>query len=110
MVLISNQSLVTGGCNRSKASGAEIMKLCGVLAIVLCCSSALFGQTATLRGVVTDESGAIVPGATIVVTGEAGNTSSSIAGADGSYSIAIVPGNYTVQATAPDLTTGRLKV
>jgi hypothetical protein len=95
---------------RIYSSGAEIMKLCGVLTIILCCSSALFSQTATLRGVVTDESGAIVPGATIAITSSTGTTSTNIAAADGSYSTAIVPGDYTVQASAPDLTTGRLKV
>jgi hypothetical protein len=94
----------------STVSGAEIMRLCGVVAIILHCSSALFSQNATLRGVVTDESGAIVPGATIVISRDAGNATNAIAAADGSYSIALVPGDYTVQASAPDLTTGRLKV
>src|SRR5262245_6302099 len=88
----------------------QMMKLAGVLTILLCCAPALFGQTATLRGVVTDESGAIVPGATIVVTAQSGSSSNGVAAVDGSYSIAIAPGDYTVQASAPDLTTGRLKV
>ena len=48
-------------------------------------SSALFAQTGTLRGVVTDESGAIIPGAKITLTGNAGTAKTAVAGNDGSY-------------------------
>src|SRR5215831_6959933 len=73
-------------------------------------SPALFGQTATLRGVVTDESGAIVPGASVAVTGNTGVGNTVVSGGDGAYSIAVFPGDYTVQASAPDLKTGSIKV
>lgn len=77
------------------------------LALLLCLflfSPALFGQTATLRGVVTDVSGAIVPGAAVTVKGPAGLVRTATAGADGTYSFAGLPGgDYTVSATFPDL-------
>src|SRR5262245_27761857 len=65
---------------------------------------ALFAQTATLRGTVTDDSGAIVPGAKITLTASSGTASTSVAGADGAYSFTgIAPGDYVAQASAPDL-------
>jgi hypothetical protein len=86
-----------------------MMKLSIAVTVVLFLAYPLFGQTATLRGVVTDESGAVVPGATVSLTSSAGDAKTSITATDGSYSIAIVPGEYTVQASAPDLTTGVMK-
>ncbi len=80
------------------------------IAIVLFFSSALFGQTATLRGVVTDESGAIVPTATITLTGNTGRSSTAVSASDGSYSIAVGPGDYTVQASAPELKSSSFRV
>ncbi len=68
-------------------------------------SFAGLAQTAALRGVVTDESGAIVPGAKTTVTGPAGLSKSAITGGDGAFTLAeLPPGNYTVQASAPQLT------
>ena len=61
-------------------------------------------QTATLRGQVTDESGAIVPGARVTLTGPVSLSKTATAGNDGSYSfIDLQPGDYTVQASAPNL-------
>src|SRR5437899_2602556 len=40
----------------------RVMRFLVHIAMILLFSSALFGQTVELRGVVTDESGAIVPG------------------------------------------------
>jgi hypothetical protein len=61
-------------------------------------------QTAGLRGVVTDVTGAVVPGAKVTVNGPAGAAKATTAGKDGSYSFAnLRPGEYTVQASAPDL-------
>src|SRR5215471_2080659 len=79
--------------------------------VVLLWPSFLVAQSGTLRGVVTDESGAIVQGATITLTNSSGITRTTIAGNDGSYSIdAIAAGEYTAQASAPDLKTGPIKV
>ena len=79
------------------------MRLSLYIAIALFFSSTLFGQTATLRGVVTDQSGAIVPGATVAVTNNTGAANTTASASDGSYSIAVLPGDHTVQASAPDL-------
>ena len=69
-------------------------------------SSVAFGQSAALSGVVTDESGAIVPGATITLTNAAGVSNAVVGGNDGLYSfMGIAPGEYTAEASAPQLKT-----
>src|SRR5947208_6885082 len=84
--------------------------LLGVL-VSLFFSSALFAQTGTLRGIVTDESGAIVPGAKITLTANAGIANTALAGDDGSYSFTgIAPGDYVAEASAPDLATAPFKL
>ena len=66
-------------------------------------SQLLFAQTATLRGQVADESGAVIPGARVVLNGPAG-TKRTTADNTGSYTFAgLTPGDYTVQASAPEL-------
>jgi len=68
-------------------------------------ASSLWAQTATLRGVVTDPSAAVIPKATVTLNGPAGLTQSASAEDDGSYIFSNLPlGNYSVQATAPQLT------
>ena len=67
-------------------------------------TSPLFAQTATLRGQVTDESKAVIPGAKVTLTGPAGSVKTAMADNNGAYSFtALPPGNYTVQAAAPQL-------
>ncbi len=67
-------------------------------------SSPLLAQTATLRGLVTDESGAVIPAAKVTVNGPSGLVKSTITAADGSYSFpGLPPGSYSVNAAAPDL-------
>src|SRR3989454_7794399 len=84
--------------------------LLGVL-VSLFFSSALFAQTGTLRGIVTDESGAIVPGAKITLTASAGTATTALAGDDGSYSFTgIVSGDYVAEASARDPATAPLKL
>jgi len=57
-----------------------------------------------LQGRVTDQSGAIIPGAMVTLRGPAGRNFSAASRADGTYSIGGLPaGRYTIQATAPDL-------
>jgi hypothetical protein len=73
-----------------------------LLGLVLC--SPLLAQTATLRGLVTDESGAVVPAAKVTVNGPSGLVKSTTTAADGVYSFpGLPPGNYSVTASAPDL-------
>jgi len=57
--------------------------------------------TGTLRGVLTDNSGGVIPAATISLTGNGGTKTARTQG-DGSYTfIGLAPGQYTVQVTYP---------
>jgi hypothetical protein len=61
-------------------------------------------SSATVRGAVSDESGAVIPGAKVTVSNSAGPVKSGTAGDDGNYSITgLAPGKYSVQATSPGL-------
>ena len=63
-----------------------------------------FGQTATtsLRGIVTDPSGALVPGATVkIVSAEQGTSYTAITSSTGLYTFAqILPARYTITVSA----------
>jgi len=75
-----------------------------LLLAVLMTISDLFGQTAVLHGVVTDQSGAIVAGATVTLTGPSGLKQSTKSGNDGTYQFSgLTAGGYVVQASAPNL-------
>ena len=64
----------------------------------------LLAQTATLRGQVTDESGALVPAAKVTLSSSAEPARTSVADPKGTYSFeGVPPGKYSVQATAPQL-------
>jgi hypothetical protein len=75
--------------------------------IAICVLSALLPalvQTVSLRGQVTDQSGAVVPLATITLNGPSGLVKTGQAANDGTYAFAdLTPGSYTVHASAPDL-------
>src|SRR5260370_14141382 len=73
--------------------------------LLLIFSLATFGQqVGILRGVVTDESGALVRGAKVVVSNAGRPVKSATSSGDGTYSIAgIAPGKCTVQAASPGL-------
>jgi hypothetical protein len=80
------------------------MKLFLLLLVTIVVSLPLCAQTASLRGQVTDDSGAVVPGATLTLSGPSGLTKTMVSGNDGSYAfIGLPPGSYSVRATAPDL-------
>jgi hypothetical protein len=64
-------------------------------------SASAFGQSAILRGVVSDESGALVPGAKVTLASPARTTT---ADASAVYTFTAPPGEYTVQASAAGLT------
>src|SRR5215831_18813965 len=73
-----------------------MLKQLVVVLLLLTFSLAMCAQQAgILRGVVTDESGALVPGAKVVVSNAAGPVKSVTSSNDGNYSIAgIAPGKY----------------
>jgi hypothetical protein len=80
------------------------VRLAASLLLILCCAASLRAQSASLKGTVTDESGAVVPGATVTLTDAGGLTKTAIAGGDGAYILAgLVSGDYTVQASAPQM-------
>jgi hypothetical protein len=86
------------------------MKLIWVSAVLLI-SLPLFAQPSALRGKVTDTSGALVPGAKVTIAGPAGLKQTAATGDDGGYSFAdLPPGNYTVQASAPQLAMPAVKL
>ena len=80
------------------------MRLTFYFAVALIAAHSLSGQTAILRGQVTDESGAVIPGAKVSLKGPSGAPKTTTADGTGSYTFAnLTPGNYSVQASAPNL-------
>ena len=57
-----------------------------------------------VHGVVTDPDGALIPGATVTLSGN-GPAVKATSGSDGSYSAAVTPGTYTVTVTMPGFAT-----
>ena len=82
------------------------MKLLSALLLLVTLSLASFGQsTGEVRGVVSDESGAVVPGAKVTLSTPSGPVKSTNSGDDGAYSLSgVAPGKYSVLASAPGLT------
>lgn len=73
--------------------------------LIVLLSAPLIAQTVGLHGQVADESGAVVPGANIVLKSASGGVRTTRSGADGTYSFSDLPAaDYTVQASAPQLT------
>jgi carboxypeptidase family protein len=73
--------------------------------IILFVSSAVVAwgqtQTATMSGKVTDQTGALIPGATVTATGADGTQVSATSDQGGGFSLNSLPaGSYTVSATA----------
>jgi hypothetical protein len=81
-----------------------VSSLYGYLFAILATVLPLFGQTAALRGHVVDESGAVIPGAKVTLSGPAGTIRTTTSINDGTYSFAgLTPGDYAIEASAPDL-------
>jgi len=57
-----------------------------------------------VHGVVTDPDGALIPGATVTLTGN-GPAVTATSGSDGSYTAVVTPGTYTVTVTMPGFAT-----
>jgi hypothetical protein len=76
-----------------------------VLFLCMLLASSALAQTAAIRGQVTDESGAVLPGAKVTATGPSGVVKTATADNNGTYTLAgLAPGNYAIQASAPQLT------
>ena len=88
-------------------------KLCGILAfaLVLTCATPSFGQSGggEITGLVTDPTGAAVPGAAIVITEVAKNLKTLLqTNSQGSYYMRLEPGEYAVEATFTGFKTYRV--
>lgn len=94
--IVSNL-LCGGGWNATR-------RLVWLLTVLLASASSALAQTATLRGQVFDQSGAVVPRATIILTDSQGKTRTGISTDEGAYSFGeLVPGMYKVQASATNM-------
>jgi hypothetical protein len=78
---------------------ARRLSLMGLIALLISVPAFAQRVTATIRGTVTDESGAVIPGASVTVKGEeTGYTRTTTTNAAGLYTFAELPvGTYTVQ-------------
>jgi hypothetical protein len=76
-----------------------------VVFLAICAAPLLHAQNkGSLHGQVTDPSGAIVPGASVQLSG-GGQNFSAVSGGDGSYSFGTLPaGSYTLDVTVPGFT------
>src|SRR3984957_4894863 len=76
--------------------------VCLVLLSLLAMSAALMAQTpGSLKGSVLDSSGALIPGATVTVTGPNGVVKVATSDNNGAYSIVgLPPGKYTIRVIA----------
>ncbi len=79
-----------------------MLKLQRVLFVVLIAAAAMAQpRTGTLRGVLTDDSGAVIPAASVTVNGN-GAARTAQTQADGSYTVSgLAPGQYTVHVAYP---------
>ena len=77
--------------------------ICLFLVLLGAASSAL-AQTATLRGQVFDQSGAVIPHAVIILTDSQGKTTTGSSSNGGGYIFSgLAPGRYRVHASAPNM-------
>jgi len=73
-----------------------------ILLVLFLASLAAQQTTGILRGVVTDESGALIPAARLTVSGPGGFRRNVQSQADGVYTlVGLAPGKYTVRLTVP---------
>ncbi|HTX36675.1 MAG TPA: TonB-dependent receptor [Bryobacteraceae bacterium] len=69
--------------------------------------SSAYGQpgTGTVKGTLTDDSGAVIPAATVTLTSSNGTSRTAQSQAEGSYTFnGVAPGQYTVQVNFPGFT------
>ena len=100
MLVISRGHLKS--CGHASRSHRHAVR-CFVAFLLVLSAVPVIAQKAALRGQVADQSGAVVPGATVELNGPSGVRTAKT-GADGSYVFAnLPPGDYTVRASAPQL-------
>lgn len=82
------------------------------LAIILSTCVCLAQNRGALRGVISDELGATIVGASVTLTDASGSQKKTVTNAEGVYSFSgLAPGSYQLQATAPGFaSSGDLKV
>jgi hypothetical protein len=86
------------------------MRTLALSALVLVLASVACGQTAVLNGRVFDESGALIAGAQVVLTGDDG-VHRSLSSSEGAYSIlGVAAGNYSITASAPSLSLPAMQI
>ena len=75
--------------------------MCLFLLCLLAISSFSQSTGGSVRGVLTDDSGAVIPAAVVTITGNGAQKSTQSQG-DGTYAFNnLAPGKYTVRATVP---------
>ena len=80
-------------------------KLCLGLAVLLCLAAPVVAMAGDVTGSVVDESGGVLPGATVTFTGPAG-TQSAVTRAEGKFTIAnLAEGTYKVSVTMSGFST-----
>jgi hypothetical protein len=99
----TNNNLATGGQAGRAIELAGVCVECNIHANTLIAgkgivsTSGASGATGTLNGVVQDQTGAVIPGATVTLTGATGTTRSAVTDAAGKLSFtALAPGTYTL--------------
>jgi hypothetical protein len=91
-----------------RASGICVLGLIALLFFLAILTSNLSAQTSssTLRGKVTDPSGAVISGATVTASTSTGQQSTAVSNNQGVYEIkGLAPGTYTVSAVATGFAT-----
>ena len=68
-----------------------MLRLVAALGVILLLAVPAHAQTGTVSGTVVDQSGAVVPGATVVLVG-GGGRQTTVTGPQGEYSFGNLPG------------------
>lgn len=80
------------------------MRFISRLLVLFVITSPALAQTASLRGQVTDQNGAVVPAAMVTLNGPSSSVKTMTTDASGSYLFTgLQPGDYAVTASAPSL-------
>src|SRR6476661_3535304 len=85
-------------------AGRIALKFIDIVIFLCLLPSLAVAQSLVLRGRVTDESKAVVPGANVVLNGPSGLVRTTKSGPEGTYVFSgLAAGDYTVQASTPQL-------